>query len=151
MQNSDYRTAKAGNEALTCLETILNPHTPGYHTNWPAWKTQIAGFGWEWQSQILHQATDPPPAPWQGHGKQMHPRLTLCPPSRVEIRASSSPERSKKVGRVSLSLCVWERDEHRRHNRAARSFQPCHPKGGWGEGKWENPPSIIIHGSDCPF
>lgn len=67
MQNSDYWTVKAGNKALTCLETILNPHTPGYHTNWPAWKRQIAGFGWEWQSQILHLAL-----PWcsQGHGRQ---------------------------------------------------------------------------------
>lgn len=157
MQNSDYWTVKAGNKALTCLETILNPHTPGYHTNWPAWKRQIAGFGWEWQSQILHLAL-----PWcsQGHGRQNTnpgpPWLTHI----VEIRASSSPERSKKVDRVSLSLSVWERDERQQHNRVARGFQRCHPepfspnfrqKRGRGGGKRENPSLIIIHGTDCPF
>lgn len=112
MQNSDYWTVKAGNKALTCLETILNPHTPGYHTNWPAWKRQIARFGWEWQSQILHLAL-----PWcsQGHRKQNTnlpwSALVNTHPAHPPMWKSEHPVHQKEARRLTmyLFLCVFEK------------------------------------------
>ncbi len=107
MQNSDYWTVKAGNKPLTCLETILNPHTPGYHTNWPAWKRQIAGFGWEWQSQILHLAL---PQCSQGHGRQNTnpgpPWLTHALPTLPCGNPSIQCTKKKQEGRPCISFFV---------------------------------------------
>ncbi len=163
MQNSDYWTVKAGNKALTCLETILNPHTPGYHTNWPAWKRQIAGFGWEWQSQILHLAL---PRCSQGHGRQNTipgpPWLTHAP-AHPPMWKSEYPVHQKEARRstVYLFLCVFEKGMSVNNTIGRQEgFQWCHPepfspnfrqKRGRGGGKRQNPSLIIIHGTDCPF
>lgn len=162
MQNSDYWTVKAGNKALTCLETILNPHTPGYHTNCPAWKRQIAGFGWEWQSQILHLAL-----PWcsQGHRRQNTnpgpPWLTHTLPTLPCGNPSIQHTKKKQEGRpcISFFVCLrkgWASITQSGGKRLSavppRAILPqLLAEKREGGGKRENPSLIIIHGTDCPF
>lgn len=70
---------------------------------------------------------------------------------------SSAPCKGKKVGLVSFSLHVWERDEHQGDKQRAEAIHWCHPepsllyllkewpnRAGWS--KKENPCQIIIHG-----
>lgn len=89
-------------------------HRAGYHTNRSIWAQQIAGFGCEWPSQIPSLISKKGHTPPTAH--------TACP------LPCSAPARGNKVGLVSLSLHVWERDEHQRDNQRVEAIHWRHPE-----------------------
>lgn len=115
-------------------------HRAGYHTNRSIWAQQIAGFGCEWPSQIPSLISKKGHTPPTTH--------TACP------LPCSAPAKGNKVGLVSLSLHVWERDEHQRDNQRVEAIHwRLHSSMSWMNGRigagWnkkENPSQIIIHG-----
>jgi len=137
-------------EPILKTHTHKHTHTARYHDNRSIWTQQIAGFGL--QSQIpsrVHQERK------RGAGDNK----THTPPNTHTHThtACPSPGAGKKVGLVSLSLRVWERDEH-------EAIHWCHPELSLlylqrerqnrkkKEKKKENPPQFIIHGrGDFPF
>lgn len=122
MHRSDYWSVQTGNKSPS------KTHRAGFHTNHSIWTQQIAGFGSERPSQIPSLISKRPPKTINTHTRSTH--NTHCLPFTLPLQhgpTSSAPCSGKKVGLVSLSLHVWERDEHQWDNQRGQAIHWCHP------------------------
>lgn len=131
------------------LRNHLKTHRPGYHTNRAIW---IVADSWIW---LCVQVKSPP---WsrkatEDKKKKSHTTLplagsplntkihTLTSPPHRKTPTSSAPGRGMKVGLVSFSLCVWERDERQWDNQCHSPMPPrastplSVQKKGWNKGR----------------